>query len=131
MKKYVRWHAVMDHLPKMPGVYKKDIRWLVGKKSEFDKLHTAHHSMIVRAMAVYLERLVKVAQPRQRGTAISKAFTYLTGYSSFEDAYYNETEKRRFTNEGIEGPLPLFAGPNNDDESDDEIVDADIQFVRI
>lgn len=65
-KKYVRWHAVMDHFPQMPGIYKKDIRWLVGKKSEFDKLHMAHHSMDVRDMAVHLERLVKVTQPRQR-----------------------------------------------------------------
>lgn len=25
-KKYVRWHAVMNHLPQMPGKYKNDIR---------------------------------------------------------------------------------------------------------
>ena len=130
-KKYVRCHAVMNHLQHMPGIYKKDIRWLVGRKSEFHKLHTAHHSMNVRAMAVYLERLVKVAQPRQRGIAITKAFGYLTGYVSFEEAYNNETETRRFTDEGIKGPSPLYAGPNDDDETDDEIVDADIQFISV
>ena len=87
--------------------------------------------MNVRAMAVYLEPLVKVAQPHQKGVAIAEAFAYLTGYTSFEEVYNNKIERRRFTNEEIKESLLLFARSNDDDENDDEIIDVDIQFVCI
>ena len=98
---YIRYDAVMNALPRIPNMTKKDASYLVGRLSGRDKLHESHHRLGIRAMAVYLERLSKQWM-EERKVALLKAFTWLTGYSNYSNAYNNEAEKRQFSDRGIQ-----------------------------
>ena len=104
-KKYDKWGSVVNKIPEIPGMNKQDAIFLVGRLAGRDKLNLAHHQMSVRAVAVQLERLCKSVQDEKQGkeriNAIHKAFKFLTGYHSFEEAYKNEREDRWMTSTGM------------------------------
>ena len=59
-------------------------------------------------MAVYLS---KTWFPERRKVAVMQVFAWLTGYSSYADAYDNESETRVFTDEGVVGEYDSFKVP--------------------
>lgn len=130
-KVYVRYHAVMNALQNIPHMDEYDAMFLVGRWSGLDKLNRAHHALGVRPMAVYLERLSKTWSLEQRKQAVMKAFTWLTGYLSYEDAYNNESETRVFTDEGIVAEYDPFKIPENVDLNDKRQVREFMKFVSV
>jgi len=128
-KVYVKYHAVMNALPNIPDMDKKDAVFLVGRLSGFHTLNRAHHELGVRAMAIYLERLNKTWSPERRKQAVMKAFTWLTGYLSYEDAYSNEDETRVFTDKGVLGEYDQFKIPENIDLDDERQIEELMQYV--
>ena len=92
--------------------------FLVGRLSGLDKLNHAYRELGVRPVAVYLERLIKTWSAERRKQAVMKAFTWLTGYPSYEDAYDNESETRVFTDEGVVGEYDPFKIPEGVDLND-------------
>ena len=129
-KKYVRYHAVVNALPQIPNMTKKDATYLVGRLSGRDKLHESHHRLGMRAMAIYLERFSK-QWTDERKIAILKAFTWLTGYSNYANAYNNEAEMRQFTDYGILPGNNLFDIPDDVNMESEEERDALMQEVCI
>jgi hypothetical protein len=117
-KVYVKYHAVMNALSTIPDMDEEDAMFLVGRLSGLDKLNRAHHELGVRPMAVYLERLSKTWTPERRKQAVMKAFTWLTGYMSYADAYNNESETGVFTDEGVVGEYDPFKIPEGVDLND-------------
>ena len=69
---------------------------------------------------------MKSFRPLNRVQANEKAFTYLTGYQTFQKAYDNKFENRRFTDKGVVGPALEFDIDDNEEDSHD---DADPQEV--
>ena len=128
-KRYVRYDAVMNALPRIPKMTKRDARYLVGRLAGRDKLHDAHHQLGVRAMAVHLERLSK-KWTEERKVAVLKAFTWLTDYPNYPCAYNNEGEERQFTDRGV---LPAHSDdiPDGIDMEDEEEWDALMREVSI
>ena len=105
--------SVIYKIREIPGMSKQDAIFLVGRLAGRDKLNRAHHQMSVRAVAVQLERLCKSVQGEKQGKervrAIQKAFKFLTGYETFEEAYKNEREDRWMRDTGMgEGPEKKF-----------------------
>jgi hypothetical protein len=86
-KVYVRYHAVMNTLPNIPDMDEQDAVFFVGRLSGLDKLNCAYREPGVRPVALYLERLSNTWSAERRKQAVMKAFTWLTGYPSYEDAY--------------------------------------------
>jgi len=84
----------------------------------------------MRAMAIYLERLSK-EWTDERKIAILKAFTWLTGYSNYANAYNNEAEMRQFTDYGILPGNNLFDIPDDVNMENEEERDALMQEVYI
>ena len=104
-KKYDKWGSVVNRIREIPGMDKQDAIFLVGRLAGRGKLDLAHHQMSVRAVAIHLERLCKSVQgethAKKRVNAIQKAFKFLTGYETFEEAYKNEREYRWMTDTGM------------------------------
>ena len=104
-KKYEKWGSVVNKIRDIPGMSKRDAIFLVGRLSGRDKLNLAHHQMPVRAIAIQLKRYCKLVQEEKQGkervNAIQKAFKFLTGYETFEEAYKNEREDRWMTDTGM------------------------------
>ena len=130
-KVYVRYHAVMNALPGIPDMDERDAAFLVGRLSGLDKLNATHHELAVRPMAVYLERLSKTWSPEERKQAVMKAFTWLTGYFSYEEAYSNVSERRVFTDEGIVSDYNPFKIPKYVDLNDQGQARRLMQFVSV
>jgi hypothetical protein len=113
-----RYEAVRRQIEEnMGNVRKWDIKYLVGPDSGYQTLHSAHHSMSLRACAVQLERVVRSCSRRRR-RALEKAFVWLSGYSTFAEAWRNKEECRLMTDRGLVGETPLFA--DSDDEELEE-----------
>jgi len=113
-KKYDKRGCVINKIREIPGMRKQDAIFLVGRLSGRGKLNLAHHQMSVRGVAVQLERLCESVQGekqgRERVEAIQKAFKFLTGYETFEEAYNNKRETRWMTDVGMSGdPTKRFA----------------------
>jgi hypothetical protein len=128
-KKFEKWGSVVHKMRDIPGMTKKDAIFLVGRLAGRDKLNRAHHQMPVRAVAIQLDRLCKSVQNEKQGKertdAIQKAFMFLTGYQSFEDAYNNEGEERWMTDSGMaEDPMKNFAVPFDTNTLNEEQLDA-------
>jgi hypothetical protein len=79
------------------------------------ELHTAHHEMALRAVAVQMERVTK-PYSRRRRRALQRAFTWLTNYPTYADAYRNKNEKRIVTDRSI---VDETAAVNTDDDLSD------------
>ena len=125
-----RYDAVMNALPRISNMTKKEARYLVGRLSGRDSLHESHHRMGMRTMAVYLERLSK-QWTEERKTAVLKAFTWLTGYSNYPSAYNNATEKREFSDRGILPTMNLFDVPDDVNMENEEEWDALMREVYV
>jgi hypothetical protein len=117
-KKYIKFDAVMNSVGRLADITKADAFFLVGKKSGYDDLHTSHHTMDVQVVAIHIERLVKTSPSENRRRAIAKAFTFLTGYQSYADAYNNPCERREFTPKGIVNPNNTIFSLDEDDDDD-------------
>ena len=122
--RYVRWDAVMNTLPEIGNMEKREAVFLVGRLSGLNQLHRAHHELGVRPMAVYLERLSKDRSPESRKSAVLKAFSWMTKYETFEAAYENENESRIFSDEGLLPGKDAFAIPDEVDLEGDTQLDA-------
>ena len=125
--KYVRWNAVVSHLPFIPTMSIKDAMYLVGKYAGRNKLNDAHHQMPLRAVAIHLERYCRLHDDDNRTTAVLKAFSWLTGYASFEAAYKNKEEAREFTEEGIAQPATVLKIPKDFDVRNKELLESVIR----
>lgn len=117
-KIYVRYHAVMNKVlaGEMGLVTAMEVKYLAGQESGYHSLHSSHHAMSVKAVAVHLERLTPSFQRRRR-RALAKAFKWLTGYDSYASAYENAKENRRLTDKGLVGQALEF----DDEPSDGEV----------
>ena len=117
---YVRYHAVMNKVRagEMGQVTVMEVKYLAGQESGYHSLHSSHHAMSVKAVAVHLERLAPSFQRRRR-RALAKAFKWLTGYDSYASAYENAKENRRLKDKGLVGQ-PLQFDDSDDDASDAE-----------
>jgi hypothetical protein len=129
-KVYTRYGAVMKALSSIPRMHKKDCLYLVGELSGHSKLNKAHHSLHIRPMAIQLERLSKTMTPPRR-KAVLKAWEWVTGYDSYEDAYDNVQENRVLTDEGIKGQYSLFNVPDDLDKLDEEQITRFMQNVSV
>ena len=112
-KKYEKWGSVVNKIREIPEMNKQDAIFLVGRLASRDKLNLAYHKMSVHAVAVQLERFCKSVQEEKQGKervkAIQKAFKFLTGYETFEEAYKNKKEDRWMMDTGIgEDPKKKF-----------------------
>jgi hypothetical protein len=92
---------------------------LAGKRSGFFELHESHHTVGVRAAAIYLERYLKDASSLKQ-EAYKLAFLWMTGYESYSDAYEDEGEVRRFTDRGVKNVSSAFNDDDDDDDEDDD-----------
>lgn len=122
--KYVRWKTVMSCLPSIPGMSIKDAMYLVGKYAGRNKLNDARRQMPLRAVAIHLERYCKLHDDDDRTTAVLKAFSWLTGYASFEAAYKNKEETRELTEEGIAHPATVPKIPKDFDVRNKELLES-------
>ena len=128
-KKYDKWGSVVNKIREIPGMNKQDAIFLVGRLAGHDKLNLAHHQMSVHAVAIQLERLCKSFQGEKQGkervNAIQKAFKFLTGYETFEEAYKNEREDRWMMGTGMgENPKKKFVVSFDTNTLDEAQLDA-------
>ena len=119
-RRYVRWEAVKHKIEtgEMGKVMTGDLRYLAGHESGYHELHTSHHSMSLRALAVQLERIT-APLCRRRRRALKRAFKWLTGYESYSDAWKNPNEERILTDKGIVGGDLGFHDPVDDNDVDE------------
>ena len=119
-RRYVRWEAVKHKIEtsEMGKVMKGDLRYLAGHESGYNNLHTSHHSMSLRALAVQLERIT-ASFSRHRRRALKRAFKWLTGYETYMDAWKNPNEERILTDKGIVGGDLSFHDPVDDNDVDE------------
>ena len=126
---YIKYDAVMCSIGQLGDITKADAYFLVGKKSGYDQLHVSHHTMDLRVVAIQIETLVKSFPSEKRRQAIAKAFTYLSGYNSYSDAYSNHRENRKFTSKGVVIlDDPLFSSDKDGDYEKDEEVLSNLKF---
>jgi len=118
--RFIPYEAVKSNLSNMNPVTPTDLPMLAGRESGYKSLHVHHHRVSIREAAVQIERLRKTAGRRRR-RAIGRAWTWLTEYKTFRDAYSNTQEKRMLTDTGIQEPDLVF----NDADADADAGDAD------
>ena len=120
---YSRYKAVIHQLhgEGMGQVTEDDVKWLIGQLSQYHSLHSSHHDMSVKLVAVQLERLTRDFGRRWKH-AILKAFRWLTSHPSYSAAYEHSEESRRFTDRGIMGRSILFddSDKGESEKEDDE-----------
>ena len=119
-QRYVRWEAVKHKIQtgEMGKVVTGDLIYLAGCESGYHSLHTSHHSMSLRALAIQLERITAPFS-RHRRRALKRAFKWLTGYENYSDAYKNPNEERILTDKGIVGGDLGFQDPVDRNDADE------------
>jgi hypothetical protein len=95
-----RWERITEEAENI-GLEPDHVSYLVGKGSGYKTLHKAHHTYSIRVAAIHLERRMDRYTSASRAKTILTVWKYLTGYETFEDAYKNEQETRRLTQNGI------------------------------
>jgi hypothetical protein len=111
--RFIPYEAMKSNLSNMKPVTPTDLPMLAGSERGYKSLDVHHHTVSIREAAVQIERLMKIAGRRRR-RAIGRAWTWLTGYKTFWDAYSNTQEKRMLTGTGIQWPYLVF----NDTDAD-------------
>ena len=118
-RRCVRWEAVKHkfEIGEMGEVVAGDLKYLAGRESGYQELHSSHHSMSLRALAIQLQRLT-ASFSRRRRRALNRAFKWLTGYENYTDAWDTADEERILTDKGIvQGELGFCEGNDSDDDN--------------
>lgn len=92
------------------GTDPDNIRFLVGKSSNWKALTQARHSYSLCISTIHMEHREKCFTNQDRATTYLTVWRFITGYPIYEAVYNNPFETRIITAEGIKEMEPSDDG---------------------